>query len=77
MTLSTFKKFNTFVNEELEKFYEDLDDSSKNYKVPVDLKSNDYSYTSSKMNLEKPKKKEKIKKIKKMWTSSDKTKNLF
>ena len=77
MTSLTFKKFETFVNEELEQFYDDLDDSSKNYKIPVDLKIKDYSYNGSQMELEKPKKKETIKKIKKLWTGSDKTENLF
>jgi hypothetical protein len=77
MTLSTFKKFDKFVNEELEKFYDDLDDSSKNYKVPVDLKIKDYEYKGSSMELEKPKKKETIKKVKRTWIKGNNAKNLF
>ena len=77
MTLLTFKKFQEFVNEELDQFYEDLDDSSKNYKLPVDMKSKDYVYKGSKFDVGTAKKKETIKKVKKIWCGVDKTKNLF
>ncbi len=77
MTLSTFKKFETFVNEELEKFYEELDDNSKNYKAPVDINKTDYKYTGSSFNVDKVKKKEKIKKVKKEWNGVNNDKGLF
>ena len=77
MTLSTFKKFENFVNEELEKFYEELDDNSKNYKVPVDIKKTDYSYKGSNFNVGDIKKKQKIKKVKKEWNGVNNDKGLF
>jgi hypothetical protein len=77
MTLLTFKKYQEFVNEELEQFYEEAENSQKNYKIPVDLKKNDYSYDGSSFDINKVKKKERIKKIKKTWVKNNKTKNLF
>ncbi len=77
MTLSTFKKFETFVNEELEKFYEELEDNSLNYKVPVDIKKTDYEYKGSNFDVGKIKKKERVKKVKKEWNGVNNGKNLF
>jgi len=77
MTLLTFKKYEDFVNEELDKFYEELEDSSKNYKLPVDIKKTTYDYYSSSFEIDKVKKKETVKKIKKEWNRVNKSKNLF
>jgi len=77
MTLSTFKKYEDFVNEELEQFYEEFEVNSKNYKMPVDIKKTKYEYNSSSFEVDKIKKKETIKKIKKEWNGVNKSKNLF
>jgi len=77
MTLLTFKKFQEFVNEELDQFYEEMESSSLNYKIPVDLKPKTYEYKGSEFEISNIKKKEVIKKIKKTWVGVDKTKNLF
>lgn len=77
MTSSTFKKYEEFVNEELDKFYEDLEDSSKEYKFPVNIKKKDYDYDNSNKLEFEIKKKKIIKKFMKTWSGVDKSKNLF
>ena len=68
MTSSTFKKFDQFVNEELDKFYEDLEENSKNYKVPVNfVKDSSYNYNNQNSMFVDVKKKEKQIKKKKVW----------
>ena len=79
MTSSTFKKFDQFVNEELDKFYEDLEENSKNYKVPVNfVKDSSYNYnTQNSMFVDVKKKETQIKK-KKVWNKkSNNGKSLF
>ena len=79
MISSTFKKFNQFVNEELNKFYDDFEENSKNYKVPINFaKSKSYDYNNKNSMLVNIKKKEvKIKK-KKIWNRNNNTnKRLF
>jgi hypothetical protein len=77
MTSSTFKKYEEFVNEELDKFYEDLEDNSKEYKFPVNIKKKDYDYNNSNKLEFEVKKRKNIKKTKKTWSGVDKSKNLF
>jgi hypothetical protein len=68
MTSSTFKKFDQFVNEELDKFYEELEDTSKNYKVPVNfVKDSSYNYNNQNSMFVDVKKKETQIKKKKIW----------
>lgn len=68
MTSSTFKKFDQFVNEELDKFYEDLEENSKNYKVPVNfVKDSSYNYNNQNSMFVDVKKKETQIKKKKVW----------
>ena len=71
----TFLTFNTFVNEELEKFYEE---SSKHgdFKAPVDIQINKYEHQSGSFVVEPKMKKTKIK-SKKIWTGNNKSKGLF
>ena len=77
MTSLTFKKFQEFVNEELDQFYEEAEISQKNYKIPVDLKKKDYEYSGSVLHVDKVKKPDTITKIKKTWVKPGTTKNLF
>lgn len=78
MTSSTFKKFEEFVNEELDKFYEDLEVDSKKYKVPLDFDSKEIKYSNSNMmQIDEVKKKETPKRIKKIWTGTTNDKGLF
>lgn len=79
MTSSTFKKFDQFVNEELDKFYEDLEETSKNYKVPVNFdKESSYNYNNSNTMSINVKYKETVIKKKKIWNKENKTdKGLF
>lgn len=71
----TFLTFNTFVNEELEKFYEE---SSKqgDFKAPVDIQIKNYEHQSSSFVVEPKIKKTKVK-SKKVWTGNNKSKGLF
>lgn len=79
MTSSTFKKFDQFVNEELDKFYEDLEENSKNYKVPVNfVKDSSYNYNNQNSMFVDVKKKETQIKKKKVWNkNSNNGKSLF
>ena len=77
MTSLTFKKFQEFVNEELDQFYDEAETNEKNYKIPVDLKTKDYKYSGSTFIVPKAKKPEIITKIKKTWSKPGTTKNLF
>lgn len=79
MTSSTFKKFDQFVNEELDKFYEDLEENSKNYKVPVNfVKDSSYNYNNQNSMFVDVKKKETQIKKKKVWNKkSNNGKSLF
>ena len=71
----TFLTFNTFVNEELEKFYEE---SSKqgDFKAPVDIQIKNYEHQSASFVVEPKIKKTKIK-SKKIWKGNNKSKGLF
>ena len=77
MTSLTFKKFQEFVNEELDQFYEEAETNKKNYKIPVDLKTKDYVYKGSTFSASKAKKLDRVSKIKKTWIKPGTTKNLF
>jgi len=76
MILGTFKKFEEFVNEELDSFMEDFESQQGDFKVPVDIKTRKYSITSNGFQIE-PKKKEKSFKKKRIWNKSNTDKGLF
>jgi hypothetical protein len=78
MTSSTFKKFDQFVNEELDKFYEDLEETSKNYKAPVNfVKDSSYNYNNqNSMSIDVKYKESRVKK-KKVWNKGNNNKGLF
>ena len=71
----TFLTFNTFVNEELEKFYEESNKQG-DFKAPVDIQIKDYEHQSSSFVVEPKIKKTKVK-SKKVWTGNNKSKGLF
>jgi len=76
MTLGTFKKFEEFVNEELDNFMEDFDSQRDNFKFPVDIKTRKHKISSKSFEIE-PKKKVKSFKVKKIWNKSNTDKGLF
>ena len=65
--------------EELDKFYEDLEENSKNYKVPVNfVKDSSYNYNNQNSMFVDVKKKETQIKKKKVWNKkSNNGKSLF
>lgn len=71
----TFLTFNKFVNEELEKFYEESS-LQGDFKAPIDIKSNDYKYQKTSF-VVKPKIKRTKVKSKKVWQGTNKSKGLF
>jgi len=76
MTSSTFKKFQEFVNEELDKFYEDAEETSKNYKIPVNfIDTSSYNYNNTNSMFTEVKKKETLIKKKKIWNKNMKSNN--
>ena len=71
----TFLTFNTFVNEELEKFYEESNKQG-DFKAPVDIQIKNYEHQPSSFVVEPKIKKTKVK-SKKIWTGNNKSKGLF
>ena len=71
----TFLTFNTFVNEELEKFYEESNKQG-DFKAPVDIQIKNYEHQASSFVVEPKIKKTKVK-SKKIWTGNNKSKGLF
>lgn len=71
----TFLTFNTFVNEELDKFYEESQKEG-DFKAPIDIQSKDYEYHRSSFVVEPKIKKTKVK-SKKIWQGTNKSKGLF
>ena len=76
MTLGTFKKFEEFVNEELDGFMEDFESQQGDYKFPVDIKTKKHLLNSKSFQIE-PKKKERSFKKKSIWNKSKTDKGLF
>ena len=72
----TFLTFNKFVNEELEKFYEDSKKEG-NLKAPIDFDTMKYDYQESKSFVVEPKIKKTQIKTKKIWKGTNKNKGLF
>ncbi len=68
------------MNEELDKFYDDTDETSKNYKIPVNfIDTSSYNYNNTNSMFTEVKKKETLIKKKKTWNkySNNNNKDLF
>jgi hypothetical protein len=64
------------VNEELDKFYEDAEETSKNYKIPVNfIDTSSYNYNNTNSMFTEVKKKETLIKKKKTWNKNTKSNN--
>ena len=71
----TFLTFNKFVNEEIDKFFEESDQHGS-FKVPIDIESKNYDYQKNSFVVKPKVKKTKVKK-KKLWTGTNKGNELF
>lgn len=71
----TFLTFNTFVNEELDKFYEESEKQGS-LKIPIDMPNTEFEYQKSSFVVEPKIKKTKVK-TKKVWQGNNKSKGLF
>jgi len=71
----TFLTFDKFVNEELDKFFEESDKHG-NFKAPIDINLNMIEHQKNSFMVEPKMKKTKVK-HKKTWTKPSKGTNLF